>query len=75
MLVLWGRHRHVSWALFNGLSTEFEHGVWEAKILSRHIRILVLSRLSREKRNAVLGFFSFDKDKVKFVLDTYIWQR
>ena len=54
---------------------ELDQGVWEVKVLSRNIRILVLSRLTREKRNAVLAFFSFDEDKVQFALDNYTWQR
>jgi hypothetical protein len=37
-------------------------------VLSRDIRILVLSRLPLEQRNAVLAFFSFDAEKVRFAL-------
>ena len=54
---------------------ELDEGVWEVKVLSRNIRILVLSRMPKEQRNAVLAFFSFDEEKVQFAVDNYAWQR
>ena len=48
-------------------------GVYEIRVLSRDIRILVLSRLPLAQRNAVLAFFSFDSGKVKFALENYRW--
>ncbi len=36
--------------------------------------MLVLSRLSVARRNAVLAFFSFDPEKVKFALENYRWR-
>ena len=53
---------------------EVKTGVWEARVLSRDIRILVLSRLPLEQRNAILAFFSFDAEKVRFALNNYQWQ-
>ncbi len=49
-------------------------GVYEIQVLSRQIRILVLSELALNQRNAVLAFFSFDAHKVKYALDHYHWQ-
>ena len=43
-------------------------------MLSRDIRILVLSRLPLAQRNAVLAFFTFDPEKVRFALDHYRWR-
>jgi hypothetical protein len=53
---------------------EVNPGVWEVRVLSRHIRILVLSRLPLAQRNAVLAFFTFDPEKVRFALDHYRWR-
>ena len=53
---------------------EVKTGVWEVRVLSRDIRILVLSRLPLEQRNAILAFFSFDAEKVRFALNNYQWQ-
>ncbi len=50
-------------------------GVLDISVLSRSIRILVLSRLPLEQRNAVMAFFSFDADKVRFALDHYQWRQ
>ena len=52
---------------------EVTSGVYEIRVLSHDIRILILSRLSLEQRNAVLTFFSFDPGKVKFALENYRW--
>ena len=61
--------------LFSGVSAEeIREGVWECRVLSRNIRILVLSRLPLEQRNAILAFFTFDRGKVKFALENYRWQ-
>jgi len=49
-------------------------GVWEMKVLSLDVRVLVLSRLPMEQRNAVLAFFSFDREKVRFALENYRWR-
>jgi len=61
------------------LSSENAHecspGVLEISVLRLTIRILVLSRLPLAQRNAVLAFFSFDADKVRFALDHYRWQQ
>jgi len=43
--------------------------------VSRRVRLLVLSQLPLEQRNAVLAFFSFDANKVRFALDHYRWQQ
>ena len=56
------------------LATEVTTGVFEIKVISREIRILVLSRLPLSQRNAVLAFFSFDPGKVLFALENYRWQ-
>jgi hypothetical protein len=40
----------------------------EVKVLSRFIRILVLGLLPMEQQNAVLAFFSFNAEKVRFAL-------
>jgi len=50
-------------------------GVYEIQILSRKIRIIVLSRLPLAQRNAVLAFFSFDPESVKFALENYKWNK
>ena len=50
-------------------------GVLDITVLSLTIRILVLSRLPLEQRNAVMAFFSFDADKVRFALDHYQWRQ
>ncbi len=48
---------------------EVKAGVFEIRVLSRKIRILVLSRLPLAQQNAVLAFFSFDAEKVRFALE------
>ena len=53
---------------------EVKTGVFEIRVLSRKIRILVLSRLPLAQQNAVLAFFSFDVEKVRFALENYQWQ-
>ena len=53
---------------------EVKAGVFEIRVLSRKIRILVLSRLPLAQQNAVLAFFSFDAEKVRFALENYQWQ-
>ena len=50
-------------------------GVYEIQILSRKIRIIVLSRLPLSQRNSVLAFFSFDPESVKFALENYKWHK
>jgi hypothetical protein len=50
-------------------------GVWEASVLSRTIRILVLNEMSLAQRNAVLAFFTFDAEKVRYALHNYEWQQ
>ncbi len=55
-------------------ATEVKPGVWDLRVLSRNIRVLVLSGLPLSQRNAVLAFFSFDAEKVRFALDHYRWQ-
>jgi len=47
-------------------------GVWDIRVLSQDIRILVLSRLPLEQRNAVLTFLSFNAEKVRFAWNTMI---
>ncbi|MDL1964450.1 MAG: hypothetical protein LWW98_08990 [Deltaproteobacteria bacterium] len=60
--------------LLSGVSTKkVVKGVYEIQILSRKIRIIVLSRLPLAQRNAVLAFFSFDFESVKFALENYKW--
>jgi hypothetical protein len=54
-------------------ANEVMSGVYEIRVLSRDIRILVLSRLPLAQRNAVMAFFSFDSGKVKFALENYRW--
>ncbi len=53
---------------------EIISGVYVIRVLSRDIRVLVLSRLPLAQRNAVLAFFSFDADKVRFALENYRWR-
>ena len=48
-------------------------GVYEIKVLSRELRVIVLSRLPLAQRNAIFAFFSFDAGKVKFALENYQW--
>jgi hypothetical protein len=55
--------------------TEAKPGVYDLWVLKRKIRIIVLSEIPTEQRNAVLGFFSFNTEKVKFALDHYHWQQ
>jgi hypothetical protein len=43
-------------------------------VLSREIRVIVLSDLPKAQRNAALAFFSFNADMVRFALDHYQWQ-
>ena len=54
---------------------EASPGVLDISVLSRAIRILVLSRLPLEQRNAVIAFFSFDAEKVRFALNNYQWRQ
>ena len=62
--------------LLSGVSTkEVVQGVYEIQVLSRKIRIIVLSRLPLSQRNAVLAFFSFDAESVKFALKNYKWNK
>jgi len=62
--------------LLSGVSTKkVIQGVYEIQILSRKIRIIVLSRLSLAQRNAVLAFFSFDPESVRFALENYKWHK
>ncbi|MGP8330423.1 MAG: hypothetical protein ACT6FF_08935 [Methanosarcinaceae archaeon] len=62
--------------LLSGASTKkIVQGVYEIQILSRKIRIIVLSRLPLAQRNAVLAFFSFDPESVKFALENYKWHK
>jgi len=49
-------------------------GVWDIRVLSRDIRVIVLCDLPLDQRNAVLAFFSFDAQKVQFALEHYQWQ-
>jgi hypothetical protein len=55
--------------------TEVKPGVYDLRVLSREIRILVLRETPTEQRNAILSLFSFDANKVKFALDHYHWQQ
>ena len=55
--------------------TEANPGVYDLLVLNRKIRIIVLSEIPTEQRNAVLGFFSFNAEKVKYALDHYHWQQ
>ena len=48
-------------------------GVYEIQVLSRTVRVIVLSRLPLAQRNAIFAFFSFDAGKVKFALENYRW--
>ncbi len=49
--------------------------VWEASVVSRTVRILVLSTMTLEQRNAMLAFFTFDSEKVRYALNHYTWQQ
>ncbi len=61
--------------LLSAVSTkEIISGVYAIRVLSRDIRVLVLSRLPLAQRNAVLAFFSFDAGKVRFALENYKWR-
>jgi len=55
-------------------ATEVKPRVWDLRVLSRDIRVLVLSGLPLAQRNAVLAFFTFDAEKVRFALNHYQWQ-
>ena len=48
-------------------------GVYEIRVLSREVRVIVTNRLPLEQRNAVLAFFSFDAGGVTFALNNYRW--
>ena len=67
------RHPKQLLAMIN--AEQIMSGVWEARILSRIVRILVLNRMPLEQRNAVLAFFTFDAQKVCFALNNYSWQK
>ena len=55
-------------------ATEVKPGVWDIRVLNLDIRILVLNGLPLEQRNAVLAFFSFNAEKVRFALEHYEWR-
>ena len=55
--------------------TEAKPGVYDLRVLSREIRILVLSEMPMEQRNAILSLFSFNAEKVKYAMDHYQWQQ
>jgi hypothetical protein len=55
--------------------TKAKPGVYDLRVLSREIRILVLSEMPTEQRNAILSLFSFDAEKVKYAVDHYQWQQ
>ena len=55
--------------------TKAKPGVYDLRVLSMEIRILVLSEMPTEQRNAILSLFSFDADKVKYAVDHYQWQQ
>jgi hypothetical protein len=55
--------------------TEANTGVYDILVLKRKIRIIVLSEIPTDQRNAVLGFFSFNAEKVQYSLDHYHWQQ
>ncbi|OEU49836.1 MAG: hypothetical protein BA861_02780 [Desulfobacterales bacterium S3730MH5] len=60
--------------LLSGASArEVTSGVYEIQVLSREVRVIVISRLPLQQRNAVLAFFSFDPGKVTFALQNYTW--
>jgi hypothetical protein len=62
-------------ALFSMTSaTEVMPGVWDLRVLSRVIRVIVVTALPLAQRNAILAFFSFDAEKVRFALEHYKWQ-
>ena len=67
--------RHPGQLLHKINAVQLRPGVWEAPVLSRTIRILVLNKMALEHRNAVLAFFTFDADKVRFALNNYTWQQ
>ncbi len=67
--------RYPAKLLKNQSAREHLPGVLDISVLSRTIRILVLNRLPLEQRNAVMAFFSFDADKVRFALDHYQWHQ
>lgn len=54
---------------------EIKPGVWDLWILSRKIRILILSELSLVQQNAILAFFSFNEENVDFARNHYQWKR
>jgi len=53
---------------------EVMRGVWELRVLSLEIRVIVVPALPLAQRNAILAFFSFDAEKVRFALEHYEWQ-
>ena len=55
--------------------TKAKPGVYDLRVLSRGIRILVLSEMPTEQQNAILSLFSFDAEKVKYAMDHYQWQQ
>jgi hypothetical protein len=55
-------------------ATEVKPGVWDIRVLNLDIRILVLNGLPLEQRNAVLAFFSFNAEKVRFAMEHYEWR-
>ena len=55
--------------------TKAKPGVYDLRVLSREIRILVLSEMPTEQQNAILSLFSFDAEKVKYAMEHYQWQQ
>jgi len=55
-------------------SREVVSGVYELRVLSRVVRVIVLSRLPLAQRNSIFAFFSFDAVKVKYALEHYRWR-
>ena len=73
--VVCGQHRHPKKVLSLPGVTKAKPGVYDLRVLSMEIRILVLSEMPTEQRNAILSLFSFDAEKVKYAVDHYQWQQ
>jgi len=50
-------------------------GVYDLEVLSRPVRVIVLSQVSRAKRNALWALFSNNRESVTYGTRQYKWQR
>ncbi len=53
---------------------ELKRGVYEIKVLSCAIRIIVLREIERGRRNAIWNLFSLEEDKVRNGMAEYEWR-